>query len=393
MNELKTSSKNFAFLPVAPSLRNELRTISDHCTNCRYCKIECAFLQAFGKPKQIADDFDPTNDIHRSMAFQCSLCQLCAKVCPEDINPASLFLEMRREAVRTGSGHFREHNGILGYEKRGTSRRYSYYAFPKGCDTVLFPGCALPGTTAGGTRALFDRLRKTIPTLGIVLDCCTKPSYDLGRVDFFNAMFGEMRAYLIRNGIRHVLVACPSCYLVFKQYGGGLSVRTAYEFLAQIDPPKQKQIQGTVAVHDPCGARYESAIHEAVRSLCRCQGLSIEEMPHHKERSICCGEGGCAGCITPQYAKQWGRLLRKETNGNRIITYCAGCTSSLNGIIPISHVVDLLLEPEATMAGKIKISKPPFTYWNRLKLKKWFQKRLNAAVMRERTYTVEEAKQ
>ncbi len=30
---------------------------------------------------------------------------------------------------------------------------------------------------------------KKIPSVGIVLDCCTKPSHDLGRDDFFNAMF------------------------------------------------------------------------------------------------------------------------------------------------------------------------------------------------------------
>jgi uncharacterized membrane protein YdjX (TVP38/TMEM64 family) len=49
-------------------------------------------------------------------------------------------------------------------------------------------------------------------------------------------------------------------------------------------------------------------------------------------------------------------------------------------------VLDLLFEPEATMMGKVAISKAPITYWNRKKLKNYFRKNVNAAVTRERTF-------
>jgi len=104
---------------------------------------------------------------------------------------------------------------ILGYEKRGTSKRYSYYAFPENCSTVLFPGCALPGTRPDKVKSLFAHLQKTIPNLGIVFDCCTKPSHDLGRDIHFQAMFNELQNYLLQNGIKNILVACPNCYRVF----------------------------------------------------------------------------------------------------------------------------------------------------------------------------------
>ena len=50
---------------------------------------------------------------------------------------------------------------------------------------------------------------KNITDIGIVLDCCTKPSHDLGDEEHFNAMFGEMKDYLLSQGIKTVLLACP----------------------------------------------------------------------------------------------------------------------------------------------------------------------------------------
>lgn len=382
-------TKDFSSFPVSPQLREALQTISDKCISCELCKKECAFLQEYGKPKHIADSFDPHNKDHQGMAFECSLCELCAAVCPMDIHPAEMFLAMRREAVRTGQGDFSEHGGILAYEKRGTSPRFTYYALPPGCDTVFFPGCALPGTRPDTTWSLFEHMRQTMHALGIVLDCCTKPSHDLGRDEYFTAMFTEMRDFLLKNGVRQVIVACPNCYKVFHTYGGELSVRTVYEFLAQNGLPKETKLAATVTVHDPCAIRYESEIHAAVRDLCTRQGLTLSEMPHRGEKTLCCGEGGSVCFVTPELAKKWAALRKAQTNGSRIVTYCAGCANFLGAVAPTSHVLDILFKPEATMAGKVKVAKSPLTYLNRLKLKNRFKNTMAAAVTRERTFSPE----
>jgi Fe-S oxidoreductase len=380
-------TKDFSSFSVSPRLREALQNISDRCISCELCQQECAFLQEYGKPKHIADSFDPHNKDHQGIPFECSLCELCAAVCPVEIHPAKMFLEMRREAVRTGQGDFSEHGGILAFEKRGTSQRFSYYALPPGCDTVFFPGCALPGTRPDTTWSLFEHLRKTMPTLGIVLDCCTKPSHDLGRDEYFTAMFEEMRDFLLNNGVRQVIVACPNCYKVFHTYGDQLAVQTVYEFLARNGLPAEKNFAATITVHDPCAVRYESGIHAAVRDLCARQGLSLAEMPHHGEKTLCCGEGGSVGFITPELAKKWAALRKDEADASRIVTYCAGCVNFLGAVSPTSHVLDLLFQPEATMAGKVKVAKSPITYLNRLRLKKRIKNTVVAAITRERTFT------
>jgi uncharacterized membrane protein YdjX (TVP38/TMEM64 family)/Fe-S oxidoreductase len=375
---------------INPLLQQELNIISEKCINCKLCQKECEFLRRYGKPKEIADSYDPSDNRHQGMPFECSLCQLCAAVCPVKINPADMFLEMRKETVLRGNGNYAEHNGILGYEKRGTSKKYTFYRMPEGCDTVFFPGCTLTGTRADKVLKLYEHMGKTIPSLGIVLDCCTKPSHDLGRENYFNAMFQEMKAFLVEHGVRRVIVACPNCYKVFRKYGDELSLITVYEFMAQYGSPETGNIDGAISVHDPCVLRFEEPVQSSVRALTIKMGLSVEELPHSGARTLCCGEGGSVGCLSPDLAKTWGLLRKKETNGNRLITYCAGCAHFLSSFAPTSHILDLLFEPEKTMAGNVKVSKAPFTYLNRLKLKKQLKNMSNGAVTRERTFTFDE---
>jgi ferredoxin len=155
----------------------QLRAVSEKCTECNLCQKECAFLQKFGKPKAIADAFEPSRKDYQAVAFECTLYGLCTAVCPVDIGPARMFLEMREEAVRRGGGDYPERGVILNYEKRGTSRHYTWCGLPEGCDTVFFPGCNLPGTRPGRVMQFHEWLQRIAPSLGIVPDCCMKPSH------------------------------------------------------------------------------------------------------------------------------------------------------------------------------------------------------------------------
>ncbi|OPY64349.1 MAG: TVP38/TMEM64 family inner membrane protein YdjZ [Syntrophorhabdus sp. PtaU1.Bin050] len=371
-------------------MKEKLKAISSACIKCDLCQKECAFLRKYGKPKDIADRYDPARKEDQGMPFECSLCGLCTAVCPKGLDPAGLFLAMRQETVIRGGGDYSEHAVLKGYERRGTSRAYSYYGLPEGCDTVFFPGCTLSGTRSEKVILAYRHLREKIPSLGIVLDCCTKPSHDLGRTDHFTAMFEEMRGYLVVHGVKSVIVACPNCYKIFARYGTGLSTTSIYEILAESAGNGTGKITSTVTVHDPCAVRFKEAIHTSVRKLIRGEGCAIEEMPHTGKQTLCCGEGGAVGFLTPDFAGSWGRLRQEEATGRKIVTYCAGCAGKLAKLGPTAHVLDLLWEGKEGATGSAKVAKPPFTYWKRLRLKKWFEKHVPAAVARERTFTGKE---
>ncbi len=363
-----------------------LRTIAEQCTSCGLCRKDCRFLQEYGLPVDIAAGYESAPKANGAAAFACSLCGLCTAVCPVGLDPAAMFLELRREAFRAGSGNIAKHSRLLNYEKRGTSKRYTWYALPAGCDAVFFPGCTLPGTRPKTTLRIYEHLQANDTKLGIVLDCCSKPSHDLGRQEQFESMFFEMCRFLTEAGVKKVIVACPNCYKVFARYGRGLTVETVYQQLSAGGLTVKEKIDGTVTVHDPCVIRTESAIHQAARSVILAHGLTIREMDHAGDRTLCCGEGGAVGCVAGHLSRQWGLLRRQEANGAPIVTYCAGCAGMLNGLTPAVHVLDLLFAPAMTLAGKTPVSKAPFTYLNRLRLKKKLQQKSEGAMTRERTF-------
>ena len=372
---------------VGTTLSKIYKTISEECVECGLCAKECSFLREYGSPKRIAEAFDFSGKKYQDMAYACNLCNLCTAICPKGLDPAAMFLEMRREAVHRGMEDHPEHKGVLGYERRGTSKRYSWYGLPENCDTVFFPGCTLSGTRPQKTLAFYQYLTQHIPSAGIVLDCCTKPSHDLGRQHYFQTMFDEMKTFLLKSGVKKILVACPNCYKVFKQYAGEMTVTTAYEFMANDGIGSRAQTGETVTVHDPCVLRFEEAIQLAVRQLLTKQGLTVREMRHNRKKTLCCGEGGSADCMAPSFSDNWGKLRKKEVNGNRTFTYCAGCANKLQPLMPTSHLMDLMFEPEKALAGKARVSKPPMTYLNRLWLKHRLKKTVGASITRERDFT------
>jgi Fe-S oxidoreductase len=364
-----------------------LQKISEECIECNLCVRQCAFLKKYGTPKKIADNWQRRYSDALENPFECSLCSLCTAVCPVEINPRQMLLAMRRYIVVSGKADFTRQKPLIHYEKRGISKRFSFYGLPPGCDTVLFPGCALAGTRRQRVMQLFDHLLSHFPNLGIVLDCCTKPSHDLGRTRFFEAMFSEMNRYLADHNVKTILTACPSCYAVFSQYGRGLTTRSVYEILARenwlSEPhPALKPL----TLQDSCVARFEKKMQLSVRRLVRSCGVSLEEMEHYGNKTLCCGEGGGAHFVAPELAGSWAETRKQEVKGRSIVTYCAGCANFLGKVSPTVHLLDLLFNPSAALAGKSKATKSPFTYLNRLILKRKFKKKMNYGFSRERTF-------
>ncbi len=365
-------------------------SIADTCNKCGICQEDCAFLTHYGNPGSIAEKYK-NPDRWTSASFECSLCGMCSSVCPQKLDPAAMFFEFRKDAVEKGQGDFSEHQTLLNYEQKGTSQKYTLYSLPENCDTVFFPGCSLPGTRPGSTLKSYQYLQKHIENIGIVLDCCTKPSNDLGQQDYFEKMFSELKNYLLEQGINTIIVACPNCYKIFNTYGQEFTTDTIYHIMSQKGLDDQKTVPGQVTIHDPCPTRFENKIHDSVRSVIKKRGLEIIDTPHIKSKTFCCGEGGAAGCLSPEFAREWTQKRTRESRSDKIASYCAGCVNLLSKKGRAFHILDLVFEPDKTMAGKATVSSAPFTYLNRLNLKKKL-KQIPVKTIRERTFSAREKK-
>lgn len=367
-----------------PELEQQLKTVSAGCIQCQTCVTECQFLQHYGDPKTLAENYNSGDERFLHLPFECSLCNLCTAVCPHGVEPAEMFLEMRRESFEKGQTDRPEHRALRSYEKKGTSKRFSWYALPEQCDTIFFPGCSLSGSRSETTLKVFEYLQREIPNIGIVLDCCTKPSHDLGDEAHFNAMFGEMKSYLLANGIKTILLACPNCDKVFRTHGKEFNVQTVYEVLAQLDNlPATKKLGTAVALHDPCTARFNFPAQNGVRKLLNRQKITVIDQPHSGVTTFCCGEGGAVNCVKSEFSDNWSNKRLSEATGHPIVSYCAGCTEILGKQTETSHILDLLFNDSDK---KLPVASSPLTYFKRLRLKKYLQQHVHAHTARERTF-------
>jgi len=359
------------------NLRVQAQILASDCTACGACAARCLFLKRAGLPGEIATAFLAGKNL--ADPFACSLCNLCTAVCPKKLEPGDLFLAMRRRRVADERWDSRPYKKILAYERLGASPLFSAEFLPPSCRTVFFPGCTLPGTRPESTWQLFGRLRDKIPDLGLVLDCCHKPSHDLGREQHFTDRFGALRRRLYDSGVKEILLACPNCYKVFLNHGGELRVRSVWEVLAfGVHPAvytdeagREPAPQGaTVTIHDPCPLRKLPDLQRAVRALIGQQNLVVKEMRSSRSRTLCCGEGGSVGFVYPELAAAWGEQRRDQAQGLPVVTYCAGCAGFLerSGLQTI-HLADLIAEPAKALTGKAAVATPPWTYLNRLRLK------------------------
>ena len=353
-----------------------IKTIAENCISCGLCVSECSFLKENGTPGEISLGFLSNISGNLNSIFQCNLCGLCQAVCPKNLDCPASFLEIRKvlqntsEKNRNAHSILPEHSTICRYEAIGSSPLFSLSLIPKGARSVFFPGCALAATRSSVTRATFEYLQTIAPDIGIVLDCCTKPSHDLGLNNRFLMSFKKLVSRLAKHSINTIITACPSCHATFTKYAPELTTTTVYEMLALNPPPLTAQHTSTISIHDTCTSRFNNDIQNSVRALVNHTGAKLEEMNHSRKRAICCGEGASASFVAPGLKNKWTNLRKKEANGHRVITYCAGCSSSLSKSISTTHLLDLLFDSQKALHHQEKVAKAPFTYFKRLLLKR-----------------------
>jgi Fe-S oxidoreductase len=260
-----------------------------------------------------------------------------------------MFLSLRQEAVNLGEDHLRPHRRLLSFERLGGSPLFRYSYLPPHCETVFYPGCSLTGARPKETMQLYRLLQTLEPTMGIVLDCCNKPSHDLGRQHFFEQRFSARMQLLDQRKIRRIITGCPSCLQAFSMLPHNFSVTTIFAVLADNDLLPPARFSGlSCRLHDPCSIRFSRTIHADVRRIMKSLGLRLTEMVHNRENTLCCGEGGGVGFTNPRLSAEWSRQRIVEAEDQLLVTYCAGCTSQLRSHGNVHHLVDLLFADTTT---------------------------------------------
>ncbi len=311
--------------------------------------------------------------------YSCHYCGLCQAVCPKDLHAGQACLETREHLVARGQGPLPSHKGIRNYVKWGASPTFTLSRPDPAtgrAPRVFFPGCSLSGHSPHLVTAAYGYLRAQLPDTGIMLNCCGAPSYFMGEKEVMLRVIGKVAGELEKLKASEVIVACTHCHLIFREFLPQFNTRTIYEVLTEVGPPAgvPNAPPGLFNIQDACGARQSPGIHAAVRQLVGDLGHAMEEMPHNRERSICCGSGGMVPAVNPELARLMTEFRLSEAHHD-LVTYCASCRARFAGAgRPALHVLELLFNPHWRAAKDAAAPKSWRRWWHRWRLKRYLSK-------------------
>ncbi|MFZ5452076.1 MAG: FAD-dependent oxidoreductase [Thermodesulfobacteriota bacterium] len=350
---------------------------------CSQCVTNCTFLQHY------VHDFPPTEkELVRLLEsrgkeepllpYSCHYCGLCQSVCPKALHLGKVCLDYRRRLVAGGRGPLPQHQGVQNYVKWGT---HPFFTLTRPdpatgrAKQVFFPGCSLPGYHPHLVQAAYGYLRERLPHTGIILNCCGAPSMMLGEEEVQERVAAGVAAEFAKLGAQELIAACLHCVNTLNAYCPEIKTRSLYEVMLEHGLPETAQAaaSGVFQVHDPCGARHLTPAQNAVRELAQVAGHQLQELPHNRERTICCGAGGLVPAVDNPLAKKMTAFRLSEATQD-LIVYCATCRAKFVNAGHVSlHLLELIFNPGWPQAKAAKPHSPTKRWWSRRRLKRWFQ--------------------
>ncbi len=354
---------------------------------CMECVKECVFMQEYGSyPKRYLREVYNNLSIVQGtrqknrMINSCSLCGLCGEICPEDLDMSEVFREARQTMVTQNRMPPSAHDFALRDMQFSNSEHFSLIKHQPGSQSsamVFFPGCQLCASYPEDVEKIYQLLCDQVDIksengIGLALGCCGAPAEWAGR----EQLFEENRAQFLKKyqqlGQPILLVACSSCFHVFKKSYPELEVKSLWVYLNELklDLPDLSPQGLRISIQDPCTTRYERDIQEGIRQLVEKMGVQIEELPLNREQTECCSYGGLMWLANRDVAK---KVVARRINQSPLdyLTYCAMCRdffakSGKNSL----HLVDLLFHADTINIRKIKPA-PDFSFRheNRSRLK------------------------
>lgn len=315
------------------------------CTACKRCKKVCPFLDTYGTPEEIITE-------KPEKVFLCSNCKACDTVCKESLHPSDALFEMKSTLLRNGRAPVVVRNALYsahGFAMRGHKFPFSYYPTT---DTVFWPGCGLAGTSPEIVKKTVRLLSKHLnKKVGLVLDCCFDPLYQLGDVDSVEKASQRIQEKLRKHGVTHVITGCTNCTKILLSHLQEIKVEHIIEalpenFINPSTPPFTSPLikggckggcGGGLFLHHPCPSFRLNGIRERAKAYVQSLGNGSQFIKDNENtdspvneikeslRPSCCGNGGGISALSSDLSEKFTERVIKASSGDTIVTYCMGC--------------------------------------------------------------------
>jgi uncharacterized membrane protein YdjX (TVP38/TMEM64 family)/Fe-S oxidoreductase len=304
-------------------LSTKTKEFLQNCEDCGRCKRVCPFLDTYGTPDKIITETP-------EKVFFCTNCKACDTVCKEKLNPSDTLFELKSQLLRSRTYPVEVRNALNaanGYAMRGHKFPFAYYP---STDTVFWPGCGLAGTSPElvkkTVQLLTNHLHKKV---GLVLDCCFDPLYQLGDVDSVKEASERVKHKLGNHKVTHIITGCTNCRKTLSRYLQDRKVEHIFEtlmdgavnpsFISKPPiPPLEKGGGGEFFLHHPCPSFRFDRLRQYVKTI-------TKSTDGENPRPSCCGHGGGVSSFSKEFSEKFTDKVIKSSNGNPVVTYCMGC--------------------------------------------------------------------
>lgn len=347
--------------------REEAQQEANRCFPCQCleCVKVCEYLKEYGSyPKRYVREIYNNECIIKGlhtanrMINSCTLCGLCATVCPEKLSMAEICLQARQGMVQTGKMPPSAHEFALRDMAFSTSDAFTLVRHQPGFEIsrlAFLPGCQLSASSPSHVASCYQHLCETNSGgVGLILSCCGAPALWAGEELLFHQTLHALKNAWKQLGEPRLITACSSCYRVLHDHLPEVPVETLWSHLDldRISPFHQLNSR-SMAIHDPCSTREMPEVEDSARELLQQLGIEVQEL-NERGLSTCCGYGGLTQFANPDLADKIVKR-RAEESQQDFVTYCAMCRDRFahNGKRAV-HILDLIfpLNQEADPAAR-----------------------------------------
>jgi heterodisulfide reductase subunit D len=346
-------------------LDQEKNKLLEECTLCGNCLRECPII-----PYTTIKDHDPvelqqkTLDFFKEGKFSqevydfsyiCMTCESCDTLCPvEGLYPSRKSEIIKTEMLALGKDIPQAATFFLPSNKYNLPAILSSLQMkpseirwlenipetPKKTEVVFFLGCfAHTGPDKIFTAIdILSQLNQDFVTLGGGENACCGAAYALvGNIEESEKAARKLLDSIAAFQPQYAVFWCPSCVFrlstIFPSYmTESIKYQHISTFLANNIEQLNftKELNKVVTVHDPCHLARGLGEYEASRKiLSKIPGVTVVEMRHNKENTLCCGAAAGLGDTEAAKAFTSQRLNEaKECGADTLVSLCPGCQMS-----------------------------------------------------------------
>lgn len=340
---------------------------ADRCIKCQCdsCASYCDLIGYFDKwPTKMRDEIllscKPAGSlVHKAPARKyiavCTECHMMTDTCPEHIDLCGMIKTARHkmhDADKVPAAYKQFFLRDMEFSNSEYAAVTKYAPGSKLCRYAFFPGCSLGALNPDYVIKPYKWLLNNYPDTGLLLRCCNVPVDWAGNSKIHDSEIGKLKEEWISLGKPALVTACMSCSKHLNEFLPEIETVSLYELMADTsDLPVGADFE-EYTVFDPCSARDNISVQQAVRKLANNSGIHITELPKGDKHG-CCGFGGQGSMVLPEFT-EYVVQRRSELSDNPYLVYCSNCRDIFKSSgKPAIHILDALfnIDPANTAAS------------------------------------------